>query len=54
MKTVINNRPRDFTAGGITVKPGPNRLTEKAATEFLEQKETKDRIEIKHLTVMDD
>ena len=54
MKTVINNRPRDFTAGGVTVKPGPNSLTKKEASAFLDEKETRDRITINHLTLIED
>lgn len=54
MNTVINNRPRAFTAGGVTVQPGPNHLTKKEATAFLAEKETQDRITIRHLTLIED
>lgn len=50
---IINNRPRIYTVGNVTLQPGPNTVADKDAEKFLAHKAVKDRIAIGHLSVPD-
>lgn len=48
---IFQNRPRPYTCEGVTLKPGPNDVSDEAAKVFLAHIAVKNLIKIGHITV---